>query len=301
MNTYQNYIVDILVENVCMTRSALFFHKGIKNKKEFTKDLKQLIAEERIRYEDDIYNKENAVLSPKVLKLVEFEKIHGALTRIFKINYVPTSVLIKVLQYVPACIDPFEDSLNFKLEIEGYQLDEKYKAFFEAENGFTLNFTKFNYTLWAEYLLPKYYDLEPRATHIILMDDNEQSAETFMAKMKTSYTIASNWYHLFNSNNTAIFLENTFLNNTFISLIIFRCRNNDLIKDFLQNMQTIINRYDEMYLNTYIPVLMLTEPDTTLDLSSFNKCPQIGYIYYACNEDEAILGNVIQSQINKHQ
>ena len=131
MNSYRSHIVDILVENICLSKSALFLHRGIKNKKEFTRDLKQLLAEERIRYEDGIRGE--LVLSPKVLKLEEYENRCGAHTRTFIINYVPTAVLEKVLEYVNPGNDPFEDNLDFELDIEAYKLEEKYKAFFEEE------------------------------------------------------------------------------------------------------------------------------------------------------------------------
>ena len=79
-------------------------------------------------------------------------------------------MLEKVLEYTEPGIDPFEDKLDFHLEIMGYPLEEKYKAFFEQENGFILDYSKFHYTLWAEYLFPKYSDLSPQPINIILID-----------------------------------------------------------------------------------------------------------------------------------
>jgi len=125
----------------------------------------RLMKERRIRYESDI-NGGGPVLSPKVLKLAEFEKESGDLTKVFYINYVPTDVLEKVLEYVEPGIDPFEDELDFHLEIMGYKLEEKYKGFFEQENGFTLDFTKYHYDLWTEYLFHKYRYLEQNSVDI---------------------------------------------------------------------------------------------------------------------------------------
>ena len=166
MNSYHNHIVDILVENICISKAALYVKSGIENKRKFILEVDHLIEQRRIRYESDIKNQVRVVLSPKVLKLVEFEKESNELKRIFNINYVPTDVLEKVLEYKKPGIDPFEDELDFHLEVMGYKLEEKYTAFFEKENGFTLDFTKFRYDLWAEYLFHKYTDLECNSVNI---------------------------------------------------------------------------------------------------------------------------------------
>lgn len=117
------------------------------------------MSAKRIRYEDDIRGG-GPVLSPKVLKLVEFENATDNFIRVFIINYTPPDVLEKVLEYVNDGLDPFEDCLDIELQIKGYKIEEKYKAFFEKENDFTLDFAKFHYDLWAEYLFPKCKDFE---------------------------------------------------------------------------------------------------------------------------------------------
>lgn len=298
MNSYHSHIVDILVENICLNRNDLFAKLDMTNRREFRTMVDRLMAEKRIRYEDDIKGG-GAVLSPKVLKLVEFQKKHGAHTRTFIINYVPTPVLKKVLEYTVPGINPFEDKLDFHLEIMGYPLEEKCKTFFEQENGFTLDYSKFSYTLCAEYLFPKYSDLSLRPSNIILVDDIEESACRFMEIMKPRVASSGNWVHFFNQYDTEWFLENTFLNRTFISLIIFRCRDNNLIQDFLIKMESVINRHQDAYTDIYIPVLILTEPDTSIDVEGFVHRREIGCMYYPFNEDEAILGNVLQTQCNK--
>lgn len=155
MNSYRSHIVDILVENICLSRTDLFVKLGTENKRKFIKEVDYLIAEKRIRQESDITGYTRWILSPKVLKLVEFENEDNKLTRFFIVNYVPTAVLQNVLEYVKPGIDPFEDELEFQLQIIGYSLEEKYKTFFEVENEITLDYTKFHYTLWAEYLFHK--------------------------------------------------------------------------------------------------------------------------------------------------
>ncbi len=300
MNSYRNHIVDVLVENICLNRNDLFAKLGMTNRREFRTMVDRLLTEKRIRYEDDIYGG-GPVLSPKVLKLVECQNRCGTLTRTFTINYTPTNVLEKVVEYVKPGIDPYEDKLDFHLEIMGYKLEEKYKAFFEQENDFTLDYSKFNYTLYAEYLFPKYADLSPHPVNIILIDEIEESANTFMESMKLKVAPFAKCCHFNNNYDAAVFLENTFINKTIVSIIIFRCRGSKHIQDFLSKIESIINQYKNDFLSIYLPVLILTEPDSPIDETGFVQRPGIGCMYYPYNEDEAILGNIIQTQCKRSQ
>ena len=98
MNSYRSHIIDVLVENICLNRSELFVKLGLQNRRQFRTMVDRLVAEKRIRYENNIKGG-GPVLSPKIIKLVEFEKRHGVHTRTSIINYVPTPVLEKVLGY----------------------------------------------------------------------------------------------------------------------------------------------------------------------------------------------------------
>ena len=298
MNSYRSHIVDVLAENMSLSRNDLFAKLGMTSRREFRTVVDRLMREERIRYES-VINGGGSALYPKVLKLVEFQTRHGTHTRTFIINYVPTPLLEKVLEYTAPGIDPFEDNLDFHLEIMGYPLEEKYKTFFEQENGFILDYSKFNYTLCAEYLFPKYSDLSPQTSNVILVDDIDESASEFMEIMKPKIASSGNWFHFFNNYDAEVFLENTFLNRTFISVIIFRCRISNLSQDFLLKMDSVINRHQDAYTDIYIPVLILTEPGTSIDVEGFVIRREIGCMYYPFNEDEAILGNVLQTQCNK--
>ena len=300
MNSYRSHIVDVLVENICLNRNDLFAKLGMTNRREFRTMVDRLMAEKRIRYENDIHGG-GPVLSPKVLKLVEVDNKCGIHTRTFIVNYMPTPILQKVLEYTEPGNDPFEDKLDFHLEIMGYKLEEKYKAFFEQENDFTLDYSKFNYTLYAEYLFPKYADLSPHPVNIILIDEIEESTNTFMESMKLKVAPFAKWRHFNNNYDAAVFLENTFINKTIVSIIILRCGGSKHIQDFLSKIESIINQYKNDFLSIYLPVLILTEPEVSIDEANFVQRPEIGCMYYPYNEDEAILGNIIQTQCKRSQ
>ena len=254
------------------------------------------MKEKRIRYESDI-NGDGPALSPKVLKLVEFENRNGQLTRVFNINYVPTAVLEKELEYVnPDCGDPFEDTLDFHLEIMGYKLEEKYKAFFDAENGFTLDFSKFHYDLWAEYLFHKYKDAEPKAHPIIIyVDEDMQTFENFISQIKKRYVPDSIWNNFSNCKDALLFLENTLQNRTFIRLIVLRCKSTIHTLDFILKFQELIAEFDTVYSRLIIPVMILEEPGCNMDFTADQINKKLRYLHYPAGEDEYILGNVMKS------
>jgi len=264
------------------------------NRREFRTIVDRLMAEERIRYDSDIKGG-GPVLSPKVLKLVEFENRNGELTRVFKINYAPTDVLEKVLEYVKPGIDPYEDELDFHLEIMGYKLEEKYKAFFEAENGFKLDFSKFHYNLWAEYSDHKYKDAELKAPIILYVDEDMQAAENFMSQMKEQYVPNSTWRHFLNSSDASFFLENTLHNRIFISLIILRGKSTIHTLDFILKFQDLVAEFDSVYARLIIPVMILEEPGCNIDFTAEQINKKLRYLHYPAGEDEYILGNVMKS------
>lgn len=298
MNSYSNHLIDILVENNCLSRTDLFVKSGLENRREFRTMVDRLMKEKRIRYEDN-YNGVEVLLSPKVLQLKEFQTKHGTLTRTIDINYVPTPVLEKVLEYTAPGDDPYEDNLDFHLQIEGYPIVEKYKTFFEQENDLTLDFSAFRYTLWAKYLLPRESEFTSKICNIILVDYMEESSNLLMEKMKSELNISSNWFQFTNYVDATFFLENSFLNRSFVSLIIFRSRESSQVLDFKQKIGSVINEFKDVYSDIYIPVLILTEYQDSFDASLIADCPGIGCMYYPSNVSETILSNVIQTQCNK--
>ena len=296
MNSYHNHIVDILAANICLSRTDLFIKLGSKNKKEFIAEVDRLIAENRIRRESDITGRAREVLSPKILKLVEFENRCNALTRTFNINYAPTAVLEKVLEFKKPVTDSDEDDLDVHLEIMGYKLEEKYKAFFEKENGITLDFNKFHYDLWAEFLFPKYEDNQASpASNIIYIDKEEEPSPLFIRKMSTQYLPDSTVHQFLNHNDACLFLENALESKNHIRLIILRNQSIASTLDFIQKFKQLITRFDEIYSALHIPVIILEEPGFENDLSTKQASPEPGFLFYPSNENEYILGNVMKS------
>ena len=91
--------------------------------------------------------------SPKVLYLLEREKNSDTEGKEYKINFIPTCVLEKDLEYVNNGTEQ-EDCLEFELQIAGYPIKAKDKAYFENHTGLTLDFDKNNYYLWGKFLYP---------------------------------------------------------------------------------------------------------------------------------------------------
>ncbi len=296
MNSYHNHIVDTLAANTCLSRTDLYVKLGSKNKKEFIAEVDRLIAENRIRRESDITGKAREVLSPKILKLVEFENKCNALTRVFNINYAPTAVLEKVLEFKKPVTDSGGDDLDFHLEIMGYKLEEKYKAFFEEENGITLDFNKFHYDLWAEFLFPKNEDNQASpASTIIYIDKDEEPSTLFFRTISAQYLPDSTFHPFLNHNAACLFLENALEGKNHISLIILRNQSIANTLDFIRIFKQLITRFDEIYSALHIPVIILEEPGFENDLSTKQASPEPGFLFYPSNEDEYILGNVMKS------
>ncbi len=295
MNSYQNHIVDILSKNICLSKSQLYQKTGIENKREFLSQIEKLIAEERIRYDADFNEGIRSVLSPKVLKLTEFENRYNIHTRTFQINYVPTAVLEKELEYVnPNCGDPFEDELDFHLEIMGYKLEEKYKLFLEKENGFVLDFSKFHYELWAEYLFHKYKDDKPQSNIIYIGNDVESEIKE-IATLTKKYVPDSNLLFFSDINSACTFIDKCLDNRKFISLILVK-RNTDLQwEDFFQQLQILANKFTELYSEFKIPVLILEDDIKPLDSLPAVKIDEFPYYQFSMKNDEFTIGNIIHS------
>ena len=152
MDLYYNHIVDLLANNVEISRTDLYSQSGIESKREFLSEINRLIADHRIIME---YSHEyiRARYSPKVLYLSEHVKNSDTEGKEYKINFIPTSVLEKDLEYVSNGTEQ-EDCLEFELQIAGYPIKAKDKAYFENHTGLTLDFDKNNYYLWGKFLYP---------------------------------------------------------------------------------------------------------------------------------------------------
>ena len=152
MNLYHSSIVELLASNIGISRKELYKISGIESKREFLNEMNRLIADHRIVME---YSHEHfrPRYSPKVLYLSKHVKNSDTEGTEHKINFIPTSVLEKDLEYVNNGTEQ-EDCLEFELQIAGYPIKAKDKAYFENHTGLTLDFDKNNYYLWGKFLYP---------------------------------------------------------------------------------------------------------------------------------------------------
>ena len=152
MDLYYSHIVELLVKNIGIKPMELYKISGIESKRDFLKEINQLILSHRIIRKDN-YQYIRKRYSPKVLYLWEYEKDSERPTKIHEINFLPTSELEREFGYVNNGTEQ-EDCLEFELQITGYQITEKHQAYFENHTGLTLNFEKNRYYLWAKFLDP---------------------------------------------------------------------------------------------------------------------------------------------------
>ncbi|MBN8688619.1 MAG: hypothetical protein J0M10_16490 [Chitinophagales bacterium] len=149
MNPHNNKIVEILVNNVGIDKEELFIKSGYTSKREFISEINLLQSSYRIA---TIYDRH--IYAPRVLLLVELTQQKDQVTRRIPLNYLPTDVLIEKLNFKERGTEP-EDRIDYFLEIAGYELKPKDKAFMEIHSNTILDFNKYCYSLWAKYLQPK--------------------------------------------------------------------------------------------------------------------------------------------------
>ena len=152
IDLYYSNIVDLLIKNRGIRRTDLYNISGIENKREFLTEINRLLAEKMICEE---YHHEyiRGRYSPKYFYLFKHEKNSDSEGTEHKINFIPTAVLEKELEYVNSGTEQ-EDCLEFELQIAGYKIREKNKAYFENLSGITLDFDKNDYSLWGRFLYP---------------------------------------------------------------------------------------------------------------------------------------------------
>ncbi|MEO6542194.1 MAG: hypothetical protein ABIN74_14420 [Ferruginibacter sp.] len=152
MDLYYSPIVRLLTNNIGISRTDLYKISGIENKRDFLTEMNRLLADKRILIEYS-YEYIRGRYSPKTLSLWVHEKNSYSEGTEYKINFIPTAVLEKDLEYVNNGTEQ-EDCLEFELQIAGYTIKEKHKAYFENLTGRILDFDKNNYSLWGTYLYP---------------------------------------------------------------------------------------------------------------------------------------------------
>ena len=211
----------------------------------------------------------------------------------------PTAVLEKVLEYVNPGNDPFEDNLDFELDIKAYKLEEKYKPFFEEENGFILDFTKFQYFLRTEYLYPRIKDEEqPSGIKIIYADDDAAFAEKFMNTMKEQYLPDSTWYHFANCEEAISFYKDSLENVITIQLIVIGNNDEKKAVDCIMSLQKIASAFEVLFMKYTIPVVVLTNDAYQINFRDKKFKDSWSYFHYPRNEDMYILGNSLKNIVN---
>jgi len=152
MDLYYSSIVELLVKNIGIKPMELYKISGIESKRNFITEINHLIANHRIIKKDN-YQFIRVRYSPKVLYLLEYVKDNERPTKIHEINFLPTSELERLFEYVNNGTEP-EDCLEFELQITRYQIKGKYQSYFENHTGIMLDFEKNRYYLWAKFLDP---------------------------------------------------------------------------------------------------------------------------------------------------
>ena len=290
MNKYNISIVDLLIKNIGISKCELFNKSGL-SKREFLNEINRLLAEHRIS------NKDNRLrYSPKILTLVEADKKYSIKTSETSINFIPTKVLEKELEYVNYGTEQ-EDCLEFELQITGYGLLEKYKTFIEKSNNLNLDYTKYNYYLWSQFLYPESNNtkhLNEKGINVIYVDNDQSYSKVFTQEMKNKFVPNSNWYLFENIVEATKFLETKLEKEEWINLIITE-DNKDLNGvEFIEAIKELECEYENKYSEFYLPKLLLTENSESLSLYKSTGEP-LECFHYSKSEDINLLGKFIKS------
>jgi len=291
MDKYLNPIVELLIQNIGIHRDDLFLKSGL-SKREFLNEINRLLSEHRISNRD-----ERLRYSPKVLTLVEVDKKYSIKTSETNINFIPTRVLEKELEYVNNGTEQ-EDCLEFELQITGYELLEKYKTFIEKNNNLNLDYTKYKYYLWSQFLYPESNNtrhLNEKGINVIYVDYDQSVSSEFTQKMKDTFIPNSNWYYFEDIVKATQFLETKLEKEEWINLIITE-DNKDLNGiEFIEAIQELECEYENKYSEFYIPKLLLIENSEPLSLYNKSTGEPLECFQYSKSEDINLLGKFIKS------
>lgn len=291
MNKYNNSIVEILTNNIGISKCELFIKSRINSKREFLNEINRLLSEHRISNRD-----ERLRYSPKILTLVEVDKKYSIKTSETRINFIPTEVLEKELEYVNYGTEQ-EDCLEFELQITGYALLENYKTIIEKNNNLNLDYTKYKYYLWSQFLYPESNNikhLNEKGINVIYVDNDLSFFSAFTQKIKNKFVPNSNWYHFENIVEATEFLETKLEKEEWINLIITE-DNKDLNGvEFIEAIQELECEYENKYSEFYIPKLLLTENSESPSLYKSTGEP-LECFHYSKSEDIDLLGKFIKS------
>ncbi len=291
MDIYYNSIIEILSKNKGISREELFIKSGIKSKREFLNEINRLLSEHRISNWHDRLR-----YSPKILTLIEADKMYSIKTSEIRLNFIPTIVLEKELEYVNYGTEQ-EDCLEFELQITGYELLEKYKTIIEKNNNLNLEYTKYKYYLWSQFLYPESNNtkhLNEKGINVIYVDNDSGFSRVFTQEMKNKFVPNSNWYLFENIVEATRFLETKLEKEEWINLII--TENNKELNglEFIEAIQELECEYENIYSEFYIPKLLLTENPESPSLYNSTGEP-LECFHYSKSEDINLLGKFIKS------
>ena len=293
MNLNNSQIVNLLIANRGISRTDLYKISGIENKREFLTEVNRLEADRQIIKEYD-----SAIVrvkySPRVLKVLEYEKKYSVRTAEYKINFIPTALLEKQLEYINNGTEP-EDCIEFELQIAGLAIKEKHKSFFENRNNITLNFDKFNYYLWAEYLDPFYKPLQEKTINILYVDNYRPFAIDFIKNVKREYLPNSNWFFFTDTAQAILFLENKLEINEVINIIL--TENNSVLNgiEFAEAVRELEIEFKERYSDLKIPIMAFTKQSEHLQLNDNGSYYESKFLHFLKSEDLYTVGNVIKT------
>lgn len=299
MDLYYNHIVAKLKRNTQLNRTELFNSTINESGRKFLEEINYLLQEGRIR-KDYALSTGRFRYSPKELRIYEYEKKYGINTATFNPYYFPTAVLEKELGFIKKGDDP-EDEMEFALQIEGYQLKEADKLFFESHNEIQLNFEQFDYFLWADYLDPyKEINDSPQKKPTILYIDNDSSfAINFINELKKVHLPDSNWL-VFRDTGQAMFsLETKLKIHDSIDLIITE-HNNELNGiEFIEAIEELQVELGEKHIYFNIPIIAFTNSDVEHSFSAINMGREHPVMYFSKSESSYLISNVIKSLCSK--
>ncbi len=292
MEIYGHPIVDILRNEIGINREELFIKSRINSKREFLIEINRLLSEHRITNRD-----ERLRYSPKILTLVEVDKKYSIKTSETNINFIPTRVLEKELEYVNNGTEQ-EDCLEFELQITGYELLEKYKTFIEKNNNLNLDYTKYKYYLWSQFLYPESNNtryLNEKGINVIYVDYDQNFSSEFTQKMKDTFIPNSNWFYFEDIVKATQFLETQLEKEEWVNLII--TENNKELNgvEFIEAIQELECEYENKYSEFYIPKLLLTENPESPSLYNKSTGEPLECFHYSKSEDINLLGKFIKS------
>ena len=293
MDLYYSNIVDLLIKNRGISRKDLYKISGIESKREFLTEVNRLEVDREIikEYDSGIVR---VKYSPRVLKVLEYEKIYNVRTAEYKINFIPTAVLEKELEYINNGTEP-EDCIEFELQIAGLAINEKHKSLFEKQNNITLNFNKFNYYLWAEYLDPFGEVLSEKTINILYVDNYRPFAIDFIKNVKREYLPNSNWYFFTDTAQAILFLENKLEIHDVINIIL--TENNEVLNgiEFAEAVRELEMEFKERYSGLKIPIMAFTKQSDHLKLSDNDSYYETKFLHFLKSEDLYTVGNVIKT------